>query len=528
MLKKILIVLLVFAIVGVAQAQETQSYSGRLNSTTESQSYKFLLKADEAVVITTTVPDDNLDTVLKLYNPSGDLVAENDDASLGTRESRIAYLAKVDGVYRVDVERYDQTSSGRYELEITVGDTSILEYGIDLSGTSQTRDSEHFRFHYTRSGGDAVTPPFLDAIVLAFEDSWRVEVDQMGWPAPPADESMGGNDLYDVYVMDSIGTGEDALGFTSPEVFVGDNPNTPDVEEYASTSFIAIDNDFDNVDFSRDQDAVTVMRATAFHEFNHAIQFGYDGAEPHHWMAEATSTWMETVGAGTDQDATGYVATAYDYPELCLGTTAQNESIMYGEWTFMQFLTDEFGKDAVQELWRDLAEYEGFDALDHLLAGYGTTIAHEAARYRIKNLARDYKLAPLFDATVWLENSITAPGVWTYGENGSGVQELGANYFEFRPPRGIYDVELRSRNRRLELWAIGLQKSGLDAIALGRGGGITNTSYERMYLMVFNPVYDNDVEDCSYTDYEISVAPGKGTTNPVDSVWNRTYFEPLK
>ncbi|MFN8451831.1 MAG: MXAN_6640 family putative metalloprotease [Anaerolineae bacterium] len=528
MLRKFWIALLLVTVCGVAQAQETQTYSGRLDASTPTQSYKFLLKTDDAVVITTTVPDDDLDTVLRLYNPADELVAENDDASLGTRESRIAFIAREDGVYRVDVGRYDDSTSGSYDLEILVGDTSILEYGIEMSGTRETQDSEHFRFHYTRSGGDRVDLTFLEAIEQAFEDSWRVEVDQMNWPAPLADDAMGGNSLYDVYIMDSIGTGEEALGFTSPELFVGDNPNTPEKEEYASTSYIAIDNDFNDVEFGEDQDAVTVMRATAFHEFHHAIQFGFDGAEPHHWFAEATSTWMETVGAGKDQDATGYVATAFDYPELCLGTTAEDESIMYGEWTFMQFLTDEFGKEAVHDLWREIADYEGFDALDQLLSGYGTTIPHEVARYRIKNLARDYKLAPLFNATVWLENTITGTGIWTYGESGSGVQELGANYFEFSLPRGVYDVELRSADRHLELWAIGVQKSGLDAFALGRGGGINTNGYERVYLMVFNPTYDNNVDECVYTDYQISVTPGKGTTNPVDSTWNRAYFEALK
>ena len=59
---------------------------------------------------------------------------------------------------------------------------------------------------------------------------------------------------------------------------MADNPNTPEVEEYASTSYIEIDNDFHDVDFLSGQDAVTVMRSTAIHEFHHAIQIGYDGA----------------------------------------------------------------------------------------------------------------------------------------------------------------------------------------------------------------------------------------------------------
>lgn len=529
MLKRFGIALIFLSVFGAALAQETHQYNGRLDATHEREEYKFLVQTGDAVLITTTVAEDeDLDTVLTLYDPAGELVAENDDASLGTRESRIAFLARMDGIYRVEISRYDNTTSGPYELNVTIGDSSILDYEIVLSGSPLTSDTEHFRFHYTESGGDAVDVDFLEAIQKAFEEAWKIEVDEMGWPPPPADEVMGGNALYDVYVMDSIGTGEEALGFASPELFVQDNPNTPEQEEYASTSYIAIDNDFNDLEFSENQDEVSVMRATAFHEFHHAIQFGFDGVEPHHWMGEATSTWMETVAAGKDQDATGYISTTFDYPELCLGTTAEDNSIMYGEWTFMQFLTDEFGKEAVHDLWRELADYEGFDALQQLLDRYGTTVAHEAARYRIKNLARDYKLAPLFDATVWLENTITGTGEWTYGESGSGVQELGANYFEFNAPDGVYDVELRGDNRKLTLWAIGLQKDGLDAIDLGRGGGFDSGVYQKLYLMVFNPVYDNDVEACEYTDYQIEVSPGKGTINPIDSVWNRAFFEELK
>ncbi len=529
MLKKCLILVCCLVVFGVVQAQETHSYSGHLDATLDNKDYKFLLKSGDAVLIQTTIPGgDSLDTVLTLYNPNGDFVASNDDADVGTRASRIAFIAHEDGMYRVNVARYDNTTSGRYQLEITVGDLNVLDYNVSLSGTKLTRDTDHFRFHYTLSGRDAVDPNFLDAITSAFEDAWNIEINKMGWPAPPSDDVMGGNALYDVYVLDSIGTGEQALGYTSPELFVEDNPNTPETEHYAATSYIAIDNDFHDVEFLEGQTAQTVMRSTAIHEFNHALQFGFDGLEPHAWLAEATSTWMESVAAGKDQDATGYVATAFDYPELCLGTTAENGSIMYGEWTFMQFLTDEFGKNAVLDLWRQLADYDGFDAMDHLFARYGTTVPHEVARYRVKNLARDYKLAPLFKATVWLENTITATGEWTHRANDGGVQELGANYYEFKPTTGIYDVELRGDNHKLEIWAIGLAKDRLDAIDLGRGGGIDSSSYQKMYLMVFNPSYDNNVDQCSDTDYKIEVMPGKGTTNPVDSTWSRTYFEALK
>lgn len=530
MLKKWLFVLCTLLVFGVAQAQSQEPiiYPGTINNRQQEQQYTVTLSEGDTVLVEVTAQSGDLDTVVTVYAPSGDLVGENDDGIPGTTDSRLGFIAREDGVYNIRITRYDSTTSGTFSLEITIGDVSLLNYAVDLSGPQLTRDSIHFRFHYTESGEDAVDPEFLDAIVTAFEDSWKREIEELGWYAPPSDDVMGGNDLYDIYVMNSLNPDDDVLGFASPEVFVGDNPNSPEQEQYAATSYIAIDNDFAELELGENQTAHSLMRATAFHEFHHAIQFGFDAAEPHSWMSEATSTWMETVGAGKDQDATGYVETAFQYPELCFGTTAEDGSIMYGEWIFMDFLTAQYGDDAVFKLWQEVIDYDGFDAVGQLLRGYDTDVPAFLARYRLNNLARNYPLAPLFDATVWLENTITSTGDWTYGNVGHGVQELGANYFEFDAPRGVYDIELTRDNKRLLLWAIGLSENGLDAIDLGRGGGIDTRGYERMYLMVFNPQYDNNVDDCSYVDYRITVKEGKGTTNPVDHVLSRTYFEPLQ
>ncbi len=215
-----------------------------------------------------------------------------------------------------------------------------------------------------------------------------------------------------------------------------------------------------------------------------------------------------------------------EYPELCLGTTANNGDMMYGEWTFMQFLTDEFGADAVRRFWDQLVVDDGFDGLTHFLAQHDTDVAHEVARYRVKNLARDYQLAPKFDATVWLEGTINRVGGWTPPD--SGVQELGANYVEFTAPPGVYDIALSGDGKRLELWAVGLTDTDLEAISLGRGGLVDTSRYQRLYLMVFNPEIATDLNNCSSVSYGIKVLPSSGTPTPVDSVWDSRYFEALK
>lgn len=514
------------ALPAAAQDEEPIVYPGFIDDDQEEMDFTVTLSEGDGVLVTAIAQDGNLDPMIAVFNPDGQQIANNDDGFPNSTDSRLAFTAHDNGIYRINVTRYDESTDGNFVLEITIGDVTLLDYPVELSGEMETRDTDNFRFHFTKTGEDAVDDSFLDAIAKAFEEAYTIEIEQMGWPAPPSDDTMGGNERYDVYIMNLINTDEDVLGYASPEMFVADNPNTPETEEYAATSYIAIDNDFEDLDYGDGQTAVSLMRATAFHEYHHAVQFGFDGAELHHWMAEATATWMETAAAGKDQDATGYVKTAFDYPELCFGTTAEDNSVMYGEWTFMQFLTDEFGDQAVISLWRELATYEGFDALDRFLNQNGSDVPREVARYRLNNLARNYKLAPLFDATVWLENTITDLGEWTY--EGAGIQELGANYFELDVQDGVYDISLRDTSRKLMLWAVGLNAEGLDAFSLGRGGGVDTTGYERVYLMVFNPVYDNDVEDCNYSDYQIEVERGKGTVNPVDSTFNAEYFEPLK
>jgi hypothetical protein len=188
-------------------------------------------------------------------------------------------------------------------------------------------------------------------------------------------------------------------------------------------------------------------------------------------------------------------------------------------------LTDLYGDDAVKDLWTNLAKYEGFEALEQMLAAHNMDVATTLAGYRLKNLARDYALAPQFDATVWLENVITDTGRWTY--TGEGVQELGANYFSVELAPGTYYAGLVNDGGRLNLWAVGVTGEKVEAIPLGRGGNFDTAAYEHVHLMVFNPSYSEDVNDCTYARYDIDVTPAKGVPGePIFSFPSR-FYEPL-
>lgn len=531
-LRRIAIVLLLLAITPLAVAAQDFEYSGTLNASVPSKDYSLQLNPGDSVLVTATATSGDLDTVLSLIDANGRTVAENDDRKSDTLDSALGYTSTDGGLYTVRVSRYEfSETSGNYTVEITVGDESVLAElelitRVQLSGPVRTRDTEHFRIHYTLEGSDATSEAFINALATSVEEIWRIQIDRMGWAPPPADGARGGNALYDLYMADLYGSGESALGYTSPENLTGDDPATPDVIEQGASSYIVLENDFDVPD-RESATAVSLLRTTMSHEFNHAIQFGY-AVDDLTIYYEATATWMETAALSKDEDATGYVQYIYKYPELCFGADTEEASglSVYGHWLFIQALVDAYGDSVVQELWRNIATYDGLDALTQTLAAHGETLEGMLANYHIQNLVRQYDLAPVFDQTVWREDTIDAVGRWSY--TGRGVQELASNYFEVTAPAGRYYAGLTNDNGLLNLWAIGIRGHEADAIPLDRGGTIDTTGYDHYYLMVFNPLHDDPSRGCRYYEYDVDMVAGKSAPNTVARIWDATNFAPLR
>lgn len=519
------------AITDIEPGTLLHQHTGYMGDDVADYHHEMRLQAGQAVIISAEATSGNLDTYLIVRDSAGVTVAENDDRDFGDLDAEIIFIVQETDTYTIIVTNISGTS-GQYRLTVTA--TSVEEAQaisrVRLSGPVRTIDTPHFRIHYTLEGEDATTEAFALKVAETMEEVYMIQVGQLGWPPPPPDRGMGGDDRYDVYlanILDGI-EGHD-LGYASPELPYGDNPNNPAaVQTYAAPSYIVLDNAYSDPDVLDGRAPVALMRATAAHEFHHAIQFGYDISDLHTWYYEATSTWMETITFPLDQDATGYVELVLTYPEVCLGAEDEADPggglMMYGEWLFIQSLADAYGDDAPKRLWERIAEVEGWEALELMLADHGDTIFDAVARYRVQNLVRDYAFTPHFaEHTVWLEAVIDGVGNWTY--TGEGIQELAANYFELALPPGSYHVQLRDDSGYLRVWAVGIRGDLASAMPLGKAGTVSTVGYDDVYLIVMSTEYDDELWDCTYRSYSIDVSPGTGAGAPVAFQMNASQFQ---
>jgi hypothetical protein len=493
---------------------ERHVYTGTITDAQPRVTFPVMLQAGQAVLASAEATSGDLDTVLNIYAPNQTIVAGNDDRTYDDLDSLVGYRAPLTGNYTVEVTRYDVgNSTGDFRLEIVTGDDDILAIidsvrDVQLSGIKRVLETPNFRVHYTLTGEDGVAPTYAERVLQTAEAAYDILINQMGWSPPPSDGSFGGDGRIDIYI-ESI----DALGYASSDFIVGDNPNSPYRETRAAAGFIQVAREM----------TFDVMRATIAHELHHAIQGGMDAREPHFWYYESTSSYIETIVFPLDEAASGYVAYNFLYPELCFGTSSDGGDQQYGLWTFIDHLTERYNDHIVLDLWRNIIALDGFAALDQTLRQYnGVSVADEVALYHTRNLARDYDLAPQIDATVFLEGVIESAG--EYRPSGDGVQEMAANYYELLLEPGDYAVGID--DAELMLYGLGVADDRVSVFRLTDGITFDTRLYDHAYVMVYNPFYDETVDDCEFTSYTLSVtAADANAAEPLWS-WDARHFEP--
>ena len=264
---------------------------------------------------------------------------------------------------------------------------------------SKVSPSGHFRVHYDTTGTNtpqmiagnpAAGVPnsyeeFTDSACAILDHVWDVEIDQMGYEAPPADNGDGIGPEYDVYIV------------SNPVNVFGETDWTNEQQyEFGShvrfASFITVDNDFLGFRTS----GLNGLRVTLAHEFHHAIQIGSYGfwtnvPNSDFYFYELTSVWMEDMVYNNVNDY------YFDLPTFFNAfQDALNESYSFAKYApgfygyersiWDHYLAKRFGNDLIREIWTDMKTDPALPSMDRALRGHGSSLPAAFAEFAAWNL----------------------------------------------------------------------------------------------------------------------------------------------
>jgi hypothetical protein len=308
------------------------------------------------------------------------------------------------------------------------------------------------------SDGDAI-PDWVEVVAGELEFVWE-SVSDLGFRPPQSDETSadhGPDSRLDVYLKD-LG-GDDTFGYCATDDPAGEAGG------WNLSAFCVLDNDFSTAQF--DAPPLQSLRATAAHEFFHAVQFGYDAAEDF-WMMETTATWVEEQVYPDANDNRQYlISSAIVAPRRPLDFA--RDGFEYGNWVFWQFLTEYLGDTSgpdptvVRDVWRladaapGAADVHSTEAVRRVVAQRGLGFAQLFSRFAQANrIARAW----YSDGSSYPQSPAVAAHALTRGSpavrwHRQRLDHLSSAHVVFRPGRDLtgagwrllVDVDLPRRAR---------------------------------------------------------------------------------
>jgi hypothetical protein len=207
---------------------------------------------------------------------------------------------------------------------------------------------------------------YIHFVAQIFNHVWDVEIDQMGYSAPPLESDS----LYNVFVQDF-----GYYGLTTP---IEPQINGTDIPP-RYYSYITIDNDFQENKYYTH--GIHALEVTAAHEFHHAIQMGSYGLWGDDVFAhELTSTWMEDVVYTNVNDYYQYL------PDYFVGFSdgLLFNTELYGGYErciFAHCLAKIYDANIVKDIWTGMRSLPFLESTDAALANRGTNLQSAFAEF---------------------------------------------------------------------------------------------------------------------------------------------------
>jgi hypothetical protein len=249
----------------------------------------------------------------------------------------------------------------------------------------QRRSTAHFYIQYKASALQGLS---IAQYASALETTFATEVNQFGWARPPRDPDRsppGGR--YPVRV-ENLGDG--LYGYVANTGNAGNNPATPWNDRDAQASCMVLNRNYGPFPGT----PLDALRATAAHEFNHSIQFGYGALTGYGKVTavfvEGLAVWMEDEVFDTANDSYFYLWPEFTVPMgRYRGPAVSN--FPYPYWVVYRAIAERFGagdpggsETVYQVFWEEISRGRSTNlrALDRGLDAKGTSLReafHDAA-----------------------------------------------------------------------------------------------------------------------------------------------------
>ncbi|HTY57840.1 MAG TPA: MXAN_6640 family putative metalloprotease [Bacteroidota bacterium] len=283
-------------------------------------------------------------------------------------------------------------SHSRWQL-LSLQTKAVISSAFQIAQSQKSRvsPSGHFRIHYDTSGTD--TPALLnagqtadlpgtyeayvDSVAAIFDYCWTFQIDSLGYSPPASDGGWGGGPEYDIFIQN---LDYSTFGFTSfdDSTFIGNTTGAP--RYWACTT---IDNDF----LEYRTQGMDALRATAAHEFQHAIHLGGYGLldTRDEYFFELSAGWMEGVNFPAVHDY--YFDVAEFFTSFRNGTGSYPfyffDPLFVGSerGIWGQYVARRFGRDMMRTIWEYMRSERTIAAINDAFAAQGTDFATEYALF---------------------------------------------------------------------------------------------------------------------------------------------------
>jgi len=241
--------------------------------------------------------------------------------------------------------------------------------------------SGKFRIHYDTT--ITAKPKYISSMsieenlsmaAMSIDSAYNFEVNYLGYPAPPSDNGMGGDNLYDIYI---INLGGGLYGYTESEDDLGG-------QKY--TSFMVIDNDYAGY-YST---GIKGARVTLAHEFHHSIQMGnYILRFDDTFFYEITSTSMEEFVYDDVNDYYAYMSSYFQNPQKAF---AENDGYNLAIWNI--YLKENFGFGIIKKQWELMPTQRAMNAINTSITEAGSSFKHELNNFGVWTYHTKHRAIP--------------------------------------------------------------------------------------------------------------------------------------